>query len=72
MQSMDLAATIAEENADVVQLFQATGRMQDLVHAFAEASKTLLLISSEKKGGRSRGKQARISGWQLDLWNIKT
>jgi nuclear pore complex protein Nup107 len=71
MKCMDLAASMAEENSDVLQLFEKTGRMQDLVHAFADASKTLLLISSEKKGARSRGKQARIQGWQQELWNVK-
>ena len=72
MECMDLAATMAEENSDVLQLFEKMGRMQDLVHALADASKSFLLISSEKKGSRSRGKQARIQGRQQELWNVKS
>ncbi|TVY48292.1 Nucleoporin [Lachnellula occidentalis] len=72
MECMDLTALMAEEKSDVLQLFQKTGRMQDLVHAFTDASKTLLLISSEKRGTRSRGKQARAKGWDQDLWNVKS
>jgi len=71
MECMDLTALMAEEKSDVLQLLQKTGRMQDLVHAFADASKTLLLISSEKKGTRSRGKTARSKGWEQDLWSVK-
>lgn len=72
MECMDLAAMVAEEDSDLLQLFQRTGRMQELVQALADASKALLLITSEKKGGaRSRGKQTRIQGWQQELWNVK-
>ncbi|TVY83378.1 Nucleoporin [Lachnellula suecica] len=72
MECMDLATVIAEENSALLELFEQTDRMKELVEAFATASKTLLLISSEKKSARSRGKQARIAGWQQELWNIKT
>jgi len=71
MECMDLATNIAEDNSDLMRLFEKTGKMQDLVGSLAAASKALLLISSEKKGGRSRGKKARIKGWQQDLWNIE-
>ncbi|TVY20527.1 Nucleoporin [Lachnellula arida] len=71
MECMDLTALMAEEKSDVLQLFQKMGREKDLVHAFADAAKNLLLISSEKKGARSRGKQARAKGWEQDLWNVK-
>lgn len=61
---------IAEDNSDLLQTFEQTGKMQELVEAFAVSSKALLLISSEKKGARSRGKQARTQGWQQELWNV--
>jgi len=71
MQCMELSADIAAEDSDLLELFQKTGRMQELVDAFALASKALLIMTSEKKGTSSKSKKLRAKGWSQELWNIK-
>lgn len=71
MECMELSALIAEDDSDVLDIFMKTGRMQELVEALAMASKTLLLISSQKQGPGSRSKKMRLKGWTQDLWNVK-
>ena len=71
MQCMELSADIAAEDSDLLVLFQKTGRMQELVDAFALASKALLIMTSEKKGTSSKSKKLRVKGWSQELWNIK-
>jgi nuclear pore complex protein Nup107 len=68
---MDLSVEIAKEGSDVLLLFEKTGRMQELVQAFALASKQLLILSSDKKSAGSRSKKLRSKGWTHDLWSIK-
>jgi nuclear pore complex protein Nup107 len=71
MECMDLAALVADEDSDLLGLFMKTGRMQELVEAFAAASKSLLLITSAKQGPASRSKKLRTKGWSQELWNIR-
>ncbi|KAF4631550.1 hypothetical protein G7Y89_g6588 [Cudoniella acicularis] len=71
MDSMDLAAVMAEEDSDLLQLFKKTGRMQELVEAFAAASKNLLFITSNKKTTGSTSKKLRVKGWTPELWSVK-
>jgi nuclear pore complex protein Nup107 len=68
---MDLSALMADEESDLLQLFMKTGRMQELVEAFALASKTLLLITSAKQTPASRSKKMRVKGWTQELWSVK-
>jgi len=70
MECMDLSALIAAEDSDSLDLFIKTGRMQELVEAFAHAGKTLLVITSIKGGSGSRSKKLRIKGWTPDLWTV--
>ena len=69
MECMDLSALIASEDSDLLDLFVKTGRMQELVEAFAQAGKTLLVITSVKGSG-SRSKKLRAKGWTPDLWSV--
>ena len=70
MECMDLSALIASEDSDLLDLFVKTGRMQELVEAFAQAGKTLLVITSIKGGAGSRSKKLRAKGWTPDLWSV--
>lgn len=70
MECMDLSALIAAEGSDLLDLFVRTGRMQELVEAFAYAGKTLLIITSIKGGSGSRSKKLRAKGWTPDLWSV--
>ncbi|KAH8665778.1 107-domain-containing protein [Tricladium varicosporioides] len=71
MECMDLAALVAEEDSDLLQLFEKTDRMQELVEAFTAASKNLLYITSEKRSAGSKSKKMRIKGWTQELWSVK-
>lgn len=71
MECMDLAALVAEEDSDLLQLFEKTGRMPELVEAFTAASKNLLYITSEKRSAGSKSKKMRVKGWTQELWSVK-
>jgi nuclear pore complex protein Nup107 len=71
LECMDIAATIAEEGSDVLDLFEQNGRMQELVQGLALASKTLLIYSSARKSAGTRSKKLRLRGWSHDLWSVK-
>jgi nuclear pore complex protein Nup107 len=75
MECMDLSSLIAAEDSDLLDLFIKTGRMQELVEAFAYAGKSLLIITSikESNGSRSkRSKKLRAKGWTPELWSVKS
>jgi nuclear pore complex protein Nup107 len=67
---MDLSSILAAEESDVLELFMKVGRMEELVEAFADASKSLLLITAAK-GASSKGKKLRTKGWTPELWSVK-
>jgi nuclear pore complex protein Nup107 len=71
MECMDLSALIAAEDSDLLDLFIKTGRMQELVEAFAYAGKSLLIITSTKESNGSRSKKLRAKGWTPELWSVK-
>jgi len=68
---MDLSALVAVEDSDLLDVFLKTGRMQELVEAFALASKSLLLVTSAKQSTGSRSKKTRAKGWTQELWSVK-
>ncbi|RFU29997.1 hypothetical protein B7463_g6333, partial [Scytalidium lignicola] len=72
MDCMDLSALIATEGSDLFDLFIKTGRTQELIEMFAQASKELLIITSDKQGSKSTSKRLRAKGWRQDLWNVKS
>jgi nuclear pore complex protein Nup107 len=72
LESMDLSALIAAEGSDVLELFVKTGKMQELVEAFALAGKTLLILTSNKPSGGSKSKRLRSKGWTSELWSVKS
>ena len=67
----NLAAVIADKDSDVAQLFVKSGRMKELVEAFASCSKALAIVSGEKKGPVTSSKKLRELGWSRELWSIK-
>jgi nuclear pore complex protein Nup107 len=71
MECMDLSALIASEGSDLLDLFVKTGRMQELVEAFAQASKALLLATSSRQGTGARSKKMKVRGWTQELWTVK-
>lgn len=71
MECMELSALVAEEDSDILDLFMKTGRLPDLVKAFAAASKSLLLLTSAKRIPASRSKKVRMKGYTQELWSVK-
>lgn len=72
LEAMDLAAIIAEKDSDIADLFVKTGRMKELVEAFASCSKALAVHAAEgKKESRAGSKKIKEMGWSRDLWTVK-
>ncbi|PVH74721.1 hypothetical protein DL98DRAFT_519060 [Cadophora sp. DSE1049] len=71
MECMELSAVIAGEDSDVLEVFMKTGRVKELVEAFAVASKDLLVLTAQKATPGSRSKKLRRKGWTPELWNVK-
>lgn len=82
LEAMDLAATIAGKDSDVAELFVQTGRIKELVAAFASCSKALAAKEAAESGGGgskkrvgkagqgTSAKKMKELGWQKDLWNV--
>lgn len=70
MECMDLSALIAAEDSDLLELFDRTGRMHELVEAFAVAGKELLILTAQKSGTGSKSKKLRARGWTPDIWSV--
>jgi nuclear pore complex protein Nup107 len=73
LECMELAAVIAEKGSDVAHEFLKSGRMKELVEAFASCSKALAIWTSDtKKGSKTTdSKKMRELGWSRELWSIK-
>lgn len=78
LEAMDLAATIAAKESDIAALFVRTGRIKELVEAFASCSKALAAEPAEgtskkkaSKAGQTSAKKMREMGWSKELWSIK-
>lgn len=72
LEAMELAATIAGKDSDIAALFVKTGRMKELVEAFASCSKALAISSTDhKKGAHTSTKKMREMGWSKELWAVK-
>lgn len=75
LEAMDLAATIAGKDSDIAALFVRTGRIKELVEAFASCSKALAAEPAEgsgkKKAGQASAKKMREMGWSRELWSVK-
>lgn len=72
LESMELAAAVAERNSDLADAFCTAGRMTELVEAFAACSKSLAIKSGEKRATGSSSKKLREMGWSRDLWSVKS
>ena len=66
LRSMDLAATIAAEGADIATCFVDAGRMAELVTSFAFASQAI--IRAEESGGKGTKSKRQQS---LEIWSTK-
>jgi len=69
LEVMNMAPKIAQEKSDLLELFTKTGRMQDLVTSFARVSKTLVVVSSERKHRDGQTRKMKSKGWNYDLWS---
>lgn len=72
MECLDLSATMAAEDSDLLDLFVKTGRMQELVEAFALTSKALLVVTSGKSRSGAGSKKLRARGWTPELWSVRS
>lgn len=78
LEAMDLAATIADKDSDVAVLFVQSGRMKELVEAFASCSKAMTEdptdpVTKKKKAskaGQLSAKKMREMGWSKELWSV--
>lgn len=71
LECMELAAVVAEKASAVTQEFVNSGRMKELVEAFASCSKALAIFSSETKTTAKESKKIRENGWSRELWSVK-
>ncbi|KAK6074689.1 hypothetical protein SCUP515_06318 [Seiridium cupressi] len=72
LEAMELAALIAEKDSDVASVMMKSGRMKELVEAFANCSKALAINSEDKRrAGNVSNKKFRELGWSKELWSIK-
>ena len=60
---MDLAGLIAEKGSDVAHEFMKSGRMKELLEAFAACGKALAIWTSDKKASQTNSKKIRELGW---------
>lgn len=70
--SMDLATAIAApDNIDLTNVFLETGRMQELVQAFAESSLAMIRLT---EGGAKKepSKKRATAGQTMRLWEVNT
>lgn len=74
VQALELSAVIAaEENAELADCFVKTGRMGELVTAFALDSKTLLVLNERrvKEAKKSKREEKKKKGGStLDIWDV--
>jgi hypothetical protein len=72
LEAMELAALIADKDSDVASVLMKSGRMKEIVEAFANCSKALAINSEDKrKGGTGSSKKLRELGWSRELWTVK-
>lgn len=72
LECMELSTLIAAEDSDLLEPFEKSGRVRELVDAFASASKSLLTSTSSKKSASKSGtKKLKAKGWKTQIWNIK-
>ncbi|KAK0656412.1 107-domain-containing protein [Cercophora newfieldiana] len=73
LECMELASVIAEKGSDVAHEFLKSGRMKELVEAFASCSKALAIWTSDSKSKQNKNESKKIKdlGWSRELWSIK-
>jgi nuclear pore complex protein Nup107 len=67
VQCMDLAQKVAQNN-NLTSAFVESGRMREMVNAFAMDSQALLLASEQ---GKNRGKTGTKREKGIDMWSIQ-
>lgn len=65
--SMDLATIVASERSGLAEAFVKSGRMSELVKAFAETSKIMLKLNET---GKARKEKKGLGGRSLAIWEI--
>ena len=70
LQCMELSSLVASKDSDVLTCFLATGRLTELVTAFAFSSKAMLR-ANEQKSSKAKGKKRSGMGDSLAIWQVK-
>jgi nuclear pore complex protein Nup107 len=68
LRSMELANDVANDKTGLAECFIESGRMRELVIAFAQSSETMLKLNELNQNKRERKNKA---GKNLDIWEIK-
>jgi len=73
LESMELASVIAARGSDVAAAFQQSGRMRELLEAFASCSKALAIWATDSRKGshQTTSKKLRTLGWSRELWSVQ-
>ncbi|KAK4232210.1 nuclear pore protein 84/107 [Podospora fimiseda] len=71
LECMDLAGVIAEKGSDVAHEFVRSGRMKELLEAFAACGKALAIWTSDKKVPHTNSRKIKELGWSRELWSVK-
>lgn len=70
LQCMDLATIVAAEDSGLAECFTATGRLGELVTAFALSSKAILRLNEANSNKSMKGKKKGRTGMDLGIWNV--
>ena len=74
LQALELANIIAaEENEQLAECFIKTGRMGELVNAFALDSKSLLLLNEARETSGKKVREKKKREWEgetVDVWDV--
>lgn len=70
LQSLDLATDVAA-NDELARCFTASGRMRELVDAFALSSKAMLKLNEQAVKVAPKKRRGR-SGESLHIWDVET
>ncbi|KAK0660541.1 Nucleoporin NUP84 [Lasiodiplodia hormozganensis] len=70
---MDLATALAApDNAELTNVFLETGRMQELVTAFAHSSLAMVRLTEGTSGKKEPSKKRARDGQTMRLWEVNT
>jgi nuclear pore complex protein Nup107 len=72
LKCMDLAAKVAEEGSDLGECFRAAGRMSELMHSMATASKSIMRAEEAGQKLGKKVKARKLKGENLQIWSVRS